>query len=217
LLRLLQLTSPALPVGAYAYSQGLEHAVDAGWVHDEDSAADWIIGLLEHALAQLDAPVLVRLHAAWCASDSASVHHWNRMLQASRESAELLAEDRHLGAALSRLLAGLDVDAAAAWTGKAPGFAAMFALAAVRWDIPCRDSVSGFLWSWSENQVAAAIKLVPLGQTAGQRILSRAVAAIPAVVERALAVRDDEIGFLTPALAIGSALHETQYSRLFRS
>lgn len=218
LLRLLQLASPALPVGAYAYSQGLEHAVVACWVRDEETAARWIIGMLEHPLAHLDAPLLARLYRGWQGDDRDAVRYWNRYLQASRESAELLAEDRQLGGALARLLADLDITTATDWRrGRAPSFATMFALAAVRWNIALPDAVSGYLWSWCENQVAAAIKLVPLGQTAGQRILSRAVGAIPAVVERALTLSDDDIGCVAPAAAIGSALHETQYSRLFRS
>lgn len=219
LLRLMQLVSPALPVGAYAYSQGLEHAVTMDIVRDEASAAAWILGLLEHPLALVDAPLLVRLHAAWQRCDISGVRYWNRYLLASRESAELLAEDRQLGGALARLLADLGLHDAAVFrdTGGAPAFATMFTLAAARWNIPLSDAVGGYLWSWCENQVAAAIKLVPLGQTAGQRILSRAVDAIPVVVERAIALSDDDIGFVAPAAAIGCALHETQYSRLFRS
>src|SRR5881394_3591281 len=99
LLRLLQLTSPALPIGAFAYSQGLEHAVQAGWVHDEESAAAWILGLLTEALPGLDAPVLLRLIAAW--NTDRDPHHWNEFLFASRASAELRAEDQRLGSALA--------------------------------------------------------------------------------------------------------------------
>jgi urease accessory protein len=217
-LRLWQLISPALPVGAYAYSAGQEYAVTAGWVHDEDSAAEWIIGLLMHSLAGLDVPVLVRLYDAWQADDEESVNRWTRLLLAARESAELQAEDRHLGGALARLLFDLGLKEAESWRdSKQVSFATLFALATARWAIPSEEAAQGYLWAWCENQVAAAIKLVPLGQTAGQRILSRAAARIPLAVESGRAVNDEDIGMLAPGLGIASALHETQYSRLFRS
>lgn len=218
LLRLMQLVSPALPVGAYAYSQGLEHAVCAGWVRDEATAAEWIGGLLEHALCRLDAPVLSRLHAAWMAEDGEQVEYWAAFLHASRESEELQAEDRQLGGALARLLTDLELGEARPWISHpCRSFAVLFALAGARWGIPTKDTLAGYLWAWAENQVAAAIKLVPLGQTAGQRILSRMLQRIPFAVERASGFGDEDIGFFTPGLSIASAAHETQYSRLFRS
>ncbi|MFZ5595245.1 MAG: urease accessory protein UreF [Pseudomonadota bacterium] len=218
LLRLMQLVSPALPVGAYAYSQGLEHAVCAGWVRDEATAAEWIGGLLDHALCRLDVPVLSRLHAAWMAEDCEQVEYWAAFLHASRESAELQAEDRHLGGALARLLTDLEFSEARPWIDHpCRGFAVLFALAGVRWGIAVKETLAGYLWTWAENQVAAAIKLVPLGQTAGQRILSRMIKRIPSAVERASGFGDEDIGFFTPGLGIASAAHETQYSRLFRS
>ncbi len=218
LLRLLQLTSPALPVGAFAYSQGLEYAVNARWVHDEATARDWICGLLCNGLARLDAPVLARLYAAWSSYDEEALEYWSAMLHASREARELQEEDGHLGAALARLLRDLELPQAAPWVPHAhTGYAVLFALAAAEWRIALPEAVSGYLWAWCEAQVAAAIKLVPLGQTAGQRILSRVVMEIPTVVDEGLALADDEIGYAAPRLAIGSALHETQYSRLFRS
>jgi len=216
LLRLLQLASPALPIGAYAYSQGLEHAVHAGWVKDEESAAAWILGLLEDALPCLEVPLLLRLIAAW--NEHADVERWNEFLFASRGSAELRAEDQRLGSALARLLASLDLGEAQPWIANPHvTHATMFALAAARWDIAPSDAAAGFLFSWAENQVGAATRLVPLGQTAAQRILSRATTLIPAAIERAAALADDELGFAAPAHAIASALHETQYSRIFRS
>lgn len=218
LLRLLQLVSPALPVGAYAYSQGLEYAVDCGWVRDEATAGDWIQGLLEHGLACLDAPVLVRLHAAWTANDRAAVQHWNAELYAARETRELRLEDRQLGIALARLLGELGVPEAVAWRD-APQvcFATLFALAASRWDVGVQETLTGYLWAWSENQVMAATKLIPLGQTAGQRLLSRLQPGIARVAAAALQLTDDDIGGSLPGLAYASSRHETQYTRLFRS
>jgi urease accessory protein len=216
LLRLLQLCSPALPIGAFAYSQGLEHAVTAGWVKDEESAGEWILGLVENALPCLDIPILLRLIDAWNAD--ADVHRWNDFLFASRGSAELRAEDQRLGSALARLLASLDIPEAADWISAPHAtHACMFALASARWGIAPADAAAGYLFSWAENQVGAASRLVPLGQTSAQRILSRATTLIPAAVTRASAFADDELGFAAASHAIASALHETQYSRIFRS
>jgi urease accessory protein len=218
LLQLLRLASPMLPVGAYAYSQGLEWAVESGWVHDERSAADWIGGVLGAGPAQLEVPVLARLYRAWANDDLAQVHHWSRTLDAARESGELQAEARQLGESLAVLLTQLGIDAARPWKEiEYAGFPTLFALAAVHYRVPLPETALGFLWAWCENQVAAAIKIVPLGQAAGQRILSALIEQLPAAAEHGLALHDDEIGVLAARLAIGSARHETQYTRLFRS
>lgn len=215
-LRLWQLISPALPVGAYAYSEGLEYAVHAGWVCDEAQAEAWIGGQLSSTLAALDLPVLFRLLDAWGAEDVERVGYWNGFLLAARESAELRASDAQLGRALIRLLGALEV----ADVARAPrecAFATAFALAGRAWAVPVPEAAAGYLWAWAENQVAAAIKLVPLGQTAGQRLMGTLAGLIPAAVERAGSVDDDDVGAVAPALGIASARHETQYSRLFRS
>ncbi len=218
LLRLLQLCSPALPIGAFAYSQGLEHAVTAGWVRDEETAADWILGMLGHSLRAIEVPLLARLHAAWIADDQPAIRRWNDFLFASRATRELQAEDQRIGNALARLLVTLDVERAQAFTAEPRAtHLTLFALAAATWGIDVRDASQGFLFSWCENQVGAAARAVPLGQSAAQRILSHATVNIPAVVDAGLALDDGEIGAAAPAHAIGSALHETQYSRIFRS
>jgi urease accessory protein len=221
LLRLLHLCSPTLPIGTFAYSQGLEPAQEAGWVRDEDGARAWIVGLLGSQLASLDLAVLARLYGAWGDDESPAppgVATWSAFLLASRPSAELQAEERHLGGALARVLAGLGLPEAAAWAARDDvTYAAMFALAARRWDVPLPAAAHGFAFAWAEAQVSAAVRLVPLGQSAGQRILVAAAAAIPGAVERALALPADEIGTAAPRLAVASAWHETQYSRLFRS
>ena len=218
LVRLLQIVSPALPIGAFAYSQGLEQTVAEGWVTDEAEAAAWLLGLLESSFATLDLPVLARLVAAWRAGDLASVERWSGWLAACRPTREIRAEDRQLGAALARVLAALGIDEAAAWTTHMHvTHAAMFALAAVRFDVPIAAALAGHAFAWAEAITSAAVRLVPLGQSAGQRLLAAAGAAIPAVVDRALVLPDDEIGSAAPGQAIASARHETLYSRLFRS
>lgn len=216
--RLLQLCSPILPVGAYAYSQGLESAVEQGWVRDEISAGAWILGLLGHTVRRLDLPIFARLYRAWQAGDMSAVRRWNARLYAAREAAELQREDQQLGAALARLLSDLGLDEAASWRN-APRvcFATLFGLAAVRWEIPLPEAATGYAWAWTENQVTAATRLIPLGQTASQRLLVAAGPVIAAVVADSLALIDEEIGAAAPGLALASALHETQYSRLFRS
>jgi urease accessory protein len=209
--------SPAVPVGAYAYSQGLEYAVHAGWVHDEASALEWLRGLSRHSLATLELPLLLRLHRGWSEADAVAIDHWNAQLLARRETAELRAEELHLGRSLAKVLCEFEISAARAWVDATPTLAAMFAMAAVHWQIPATESAGGYLWMWSENQVLAAVKLIPLGQSAGQRLLHQLVADMSALVEHAAGVADDEIATGAISLALASGLHETQYSRLFRS
>jgi urease accessory protein len=217
LLRLCHLVSPALPVGAYAYSQGLEFAVHAGWIHDESTAFDWVQGVSRWAVGTLDLPILLRLHRAWSVPDPTAVRYWTAQLIAARETSELRAEELHLGRALARVLAELELPEAAEWQQAAPAFATMFSFAAVRWRIEPDDALRGYLWAWSENQVLAAVKLVPLGQSAGQRMLHRLIDAMPSIVERAQLLGDENIGISTFSQALASALHESQYTRLFRS
>ena len=215
-LRLWQLISPALPVGAYAYSQGLEYAIESGWVRDEADTAQWIEGLVSHALARLDVPLLSRLYVAWQEQNIVQVEYWNSLLLANRESAEIRAEDQH--GQTDQNEAGVEPEPCQHWQDDKPvSYATMFALAANHWHITLQDAATGYVWSWCENQVAAAIKLMPLGQTAGQRTLSRLITIIPDAVQLGLSLGDDDIGVASQGLGIASALHETQYSRLFRS
>lgn len=217
-LRLMQLISPALPIGAFTYSQGLEWAVEAGWVRDVHSLGDWLEGLLDDGLAQLELPILERLYSACEREDVDVIERWGRQLYASRETRELRAEEHNRARALITLLADLEVAQAVDWKESLCHCqAAPFALAAVHWQISVEDCLLGYAWGWLENQVAAAIKLVPLGQTDGQRVLLQLAERLPLAVEQALGLGDDAIGAGAPALAIASARHETQYTRLFRS
>ncbi|MFT3905092.1 MAG: urease accessory UreF family protein [Steroidobacteraceae bacterium] len=206
-----------MPVGAYAYSQGLEYAVEAGWVRDEATTHEWLQGLMRHSLAQLDLPLLIRLLSAAGARDGAALRSWNARLLASRETQELRDEDRQLGRALCRVLIDLQIPGAEAWRDTPAGYATQYALACAHWQISERAALAGYTWSWLENQVLAAVKLVPLGQSAGQRLLHALALQIEACVVVAQAVGDADIGIGGVMQGLASAAHESQYTRLFRS
>jgi len=198
--RLLQLASPTLPVGAYSYSGGLEAAIEAGIVKDAASAQRWIGDVLEYSVLRMEAPLLLKMIEAPSAD-------WNEILLASRETAELRAETVQMGYSLNRLLPELGIEPC---PYEEPSFPAAYAQAARAWGIPARQALTAYLWAWLENQVMAAVKAVPLGQTDGQKILLALGAKLHEVDE-------EEPGNFAPGLAILSSLHETQYSRLFRS
>jgi urease accessory protein len=218
LLRLLQLSSPALPIGAFAFSQGLESAVALGWIRDEASARDWLEGALGEGLARLDLPVLARLYRAYTSGDDVAIRRWANYLLASRESRERRLEDEQLARALARLLSdqGVTVSGLREPDAELP-HAAPFALAAVTFSIPLEQTLLGFAFSWAENQVGALARLVPLGQLAAQRVLTAIGAQIPGAVAIATTLSDAELGSCLPGVALASALHETQYCRLFKS
>ncbi len=219
--RLLQLASPTLPVGAYSYSQGLESAVEAGIVQDAASAQSWIGDALELSVARMEAPVLVRLHRAWDAADFAAVDYWNALFLASRETAELRAETVQMGYSLTRLLGELGEENSTLFPRlqaiDEPAFPTAYACAAAQWHLEPSSALVAYLWSWLENQVMAAIKVVPLGQTAGQKSLLALGIRLDEIAQAAAARPDDELGNFAPGLAMLSSRHETQYSRLFRS
>lgn len=218
LLRLLQLVSPGLPIGMYSYSQGMERAVDDGWIGTASEAEEWMSGIMESCLTGIDLPILSRLYAAWNSDDEDGVCHWSSTLIAYRETAELRAEDRQTGQALARLLSDMGMPTMQAWIRKPETtLATGFSFAAVNWGISNDQAMLGYLWSWLENQVLCAVKLIPLGQVAGQRLLADLAATIPGLVDKALQLSDIEIGGNAFSLALASSRHEMQYSRLFRS
>lgn len=221
LVRLLQLASPALPIGAYSYSQGLEWAVEAGDIRDAASAQAWIGNLLHDVMTVSETPVLCRLCDAAAASDWVPFARWNTWFRASRETSELQAETLQMGGSLWKLIVDLDVaapDAREAVQRCVPlTLPAAYALAAAGLAVRTDDAAVAYLWSWLENQVLAALKAVPLGQVAGQRMLLALGAQIPDAVAAARRLDDDDIANFAPGFAIASARHETQYTRIFRS
>jgi urease accessory protein len=218
LLRLFQLSSAALPIGAFAYSQGLEQAVALGDVGCRDSATAWITGMLRRSVFRLDVPVFARLYRALSERDAAAVRRWNDYLFASRGSAELRAEERQVGSALARLLSREGVAAALPWvTDTRVTLVTSFALASVTWAAPLEQAALAYSYAWCESQVGAATRLVPLGQSDAQRVLSALIAHVADEVALAVQLPDSELSSSAPGQLLLSALHETQYSRLFRS
>jgi urease accessory protein len=221
LVRLLRLASPALPAGAYSYSQGLETAVSLGWAGDEESINRWLVDILTFNLAQFEAPVLCRLHAGWRGGDLDAVAHWNERFLAGRETAELRAETVQTGYSLRGLF-----ESTGEFSGErlarlrrieSPAFPTVFGFAAAEWDIDTPSMLAGYLFVWAENQVNAAMKTMRIGHVAAQRILVDVSARVPALVAAACRRGDDAFSNFTPALAIASCLHEMQDSRMFRS
>jgi len=221
LVRLLRLASPALPVGAFAYSQGLETAITEGWVHDEVTIGDWICDVLEFNLARFEAPVLHRLMLAWSANDVDEVRRLNDWFLAARETAEFRAETVQMGYALRQLFEAtgeFGADDVAKLRGIEPvAFPAVFAFAAARWGVSDADALSGSLFAWAENQVNAAMKAMRLGHVGAQRVLARVSAALPGIITRTPRAAAESMSNFTPGIAMGSCLHETRDSRVFRS
>lgn len=238
LLKLLQLCSATFPVGAYAFSHGLESAVDSGWINNAERCKSWLHCQLAHSFSQVDLPIMLRMthcfsRADFSHEDAVRIAYWNNYLLASRETKELALSDLAMGKAIVRLLdqqgselktdfyfqinqAG-DSQAINRQAHQEPTFLLVFCWLAVRWQIPVDVAALGYTWSWLENQVAAATKLVPLGQMQAQNMLNELQEDIPIALAKAKTIQDEDIGSSLPALAIASAWHETQYSRLFRS
>jgi len=215
-LRLLQLCSSNLPVGGYSFSQGLEYALEQGWLKTTNDVAEWVEVIINESLAQQDLPLLLRLKQAYATDDKQAFETWRDFLLATRESAEMLQAEVVMGQAMYRLLNSLEIETQG-YRGEQLSYIAGFAIAAQHWGLSDNEALQGYLWTWLENQVAAAIKLLPMGQTDGQKMLLKQSEKIPHAVSRALAMTDDNIGANLPGLAMASAWHETQYSRLFRS
>jgi urease accessory protein len=222
LLQLMWLASPALPVGGFSYSEGLEAAAEAGLVTNEAQAADWLSAQMQLTLARSDLPALAQAHAAWQAHDAAQVQAVNTWLRCTRESAEFRAQAEQMGRSLLDWLKnGTHASdprlATLAALPPAPLWPTAFALAAVLAGATPRDTLLACAWGWAENMAQAAMKAVPLGQAAAQRLLSRLAAELPTAVEQALTLPAEDRQAYAPMLAILSAQHEAQYSRLFRS
>jgi urease accessory protein len=220
LLQLMWLASPALPIGGFAYSECFEAAVDSGHVATESDAKAWLLDQLHLSLARSDLAVLAQAIPAWQRDDTAEITRLNAWVLHTRESAELRAQTEQMGRSLLEWLRNhttASVTQIQVLADLQPTYPLAFALAAGSTTAPLRDCLLAFAFGWAENMMQAAVKAVPLGQSAGQRILSRLAAEIPGAVDHAISLTDETRQAFSPMLAILSAQHEVQYSRLFRS
>lgn len=218
LIKLLQLVSPSLPTGSFSYSQGLEWAVESGWVRDAKSLKEWLVESMRLSLSEVDVPLLQFLYKACKKEDRQEVARLIALLHACRESFETQEEERTRGRAMATLLDGLSLVPDKEWK-KTLGESQLagFAWCVNYWEIELQQAAEGYLWAWLENQVIAGVKIVPLGQTAGQQLLLELGEQIGELAATGLAKEEEKIGASCTALALACCFHETQYTRLYRS
>ena len=216
LLHLLQFASPALPIGGYSYSQGLETAIDAGVVTDAAGARAWIAGYLAEVIALWEAPLLWRLLKAFEQGDYDAVALWSERFIASRDSAEFRAETIQMGYSLTNLVKELGV-ADVTKLDTEVSLPTAFACAVSALAIPHEEALLAMLFSWAENQVLVCVKSVPLGQVAGQRLLLSLAPDLEAAAARACDLSDAGMSNWAPGLSMLSMRHEVQHGRLYRS
>ena len=220
LIQLIWLASPALPVGGFSYSEGLEIAVERAGITTESLVSDWLDDQLHLSLARADLAVIAQAIAAWRGEDFAHIQLLNDWILHTRETSELRAQTEQMGRSLLAWLhnhEGTNPAHLRACHELPPTYPVAFALAASQTQAGVRDCLLAYAFGWAENMVQAALKSVPLGQSSGQRILARLGRNIPTAVEAAMQLTGDERQSFSPMLAILSSQHETQYSRLFRS
>jgi urease accessory protein len=217
LLQLIWLASPALPVGGFSYSEGVEAAVEWAGIDSEAKATEWLADQLHLSFARGDLALVAQAIPAWQANDTQRIRQLNAWVMTTRESAEFFLQTEQMGRSFAEWLKLHHADTAEVFKDLPASYPVAFAFALARSGATVHDGCLAFAFGWAENMVAAAVKAVPLGQSAGQRILARLANEIPAAVERAMRLGDDERQAFAPLLAVLSARHETQYSRLFRS
>lgn len=221
LLSLLQLASPALPVGAYSYSEGLETLVDRGIITNPQTLNHWINRELQFGAIRMDAAVMVRCQNAATLKNTESLQYWNDWISAARETEELREQSWQMGNSLIRLLLTLTSEEQKQVISRLKtqncNFAVAFGVGAACWQIAPESALLGYLHSWASNLISAGIKLIPLGQTVGQQLLLNLQPSLIAAIPDILTLKDDDLSSCAWGLALASMQHETQYSRLFRS
>jgi urease accessory protein len=219
LLHLLQIASPALPVGAYSYSEGLEFLVDHGSIQTAADLAHWLEQELRFGAIRVEVAVMAQAYEASQNHQLEQIKHSNDWLSAFRETEELRQQGWQMGRSLLKLLQAItDPDPQMlAILQPECNFAIAFAIAATHWNIDIHSATLGYLQTWATNLINAGIKLIPLGQTTGQQILLHLYPLIDQATQALLSSPDENVCSCGWGLALASMQHETQYTRLFRS
>ncbi len=218
--RLMTWLSPAYPVGAYSYSHGLEWAVEAARVRDAAGLASWIEDLLVHGAGRSDLIFLAATWRAMAAGDTRALTEVAELAAAFAPSAERRLETLAQGSAfLAATLAAWprpEIEALTQ-TGREIAYPVAVGACAAAHGLPLAETAQAFAQAFAANIVSAGVRLVPLGQSDGLRVLARLEPLIPQVVAAALGASLDDIGGAAVSADIASMRHETQYTRLFRS
>lgn len=230
LLKILQLSSPALPLGAFSYSEGLEALVEQQIIKDVRDLEQWLNQELKYGSIRLDAALILRAYRCSLIADLKRLSDWNSWASAIRETSELRQQSWQMGNTLIRLLLELDgnstsgnerifpgIKSCADEVGKPCNYAIAYSIGAAAWEIDEKSAVLSYLWSWATNLVNAGVKLIPLGQTVGQKLLFNAQNRIDEATQVILHLEDDDLLNFSWGLGLASMFHETQYTRLFRS
>jgi urease accessory protein len=213
--------SPAYPVGAFSYSSGLEWAVEAGDIKNAETLRRWLAVMLGEGSGFCDAVFFVHAHRTIAAKDGAALRAVAELAAAFVPSKERLLETTAQGRAFvdatraawpCEALDGLE----SVWQGPVALPIAVGVTCAGHC-IPCEPALRAFLQALTANWISAGVRLIPLGQTDGQRTLAALEPDVAATAQRALSTPLDEIGSCTFRADIASMRHETQYTRLFRS
>lgn len=219
ILCLLQLASPALPVGAYSYSEGLETLVENGIINNQESLKSWLEAELRYGAIRLEVAVMLRGCECVIRNDLQALSHWNMWLSALRETEELRNSSLQMGRSLIQLFAKLQpqIKPIADAVGNSCNYAIAFGIVVAYWDINIQAAILGYLHSWVSNLITAGVKLIPIGQTAGQQLLLNLQPLISDATASILALEDDNLSCCSWGLSLASMAHEIQYTRLFRS
>jgi urease accessory protein len=219
LLSLLQLANSALPVGAYSYSEGLETLTATGTIDSRQSLERWLLSELRDGAIRLEAAVMVRGLRAAGSEDRSALAYWNAWATATRETEELRQQSWQMGSALSRLLVALvpQLQVPVSACGSPCNFSLAFGIAAAHWQIDEFAAILGYLHSWASNLISAGVKLIPLGQTAGQKLLLNLHPTLINAAREIVSLEDDDLCGTYWGLSLASMNHETLYARLFRS
>lgn len=223
LLSLLWLSSPSLPVGAFAFSQGLEQLIDGGHLNGAQDFEEYLADELKLSLAYWDLPLLKRMYEAVIAQDQPRLLKLDTLFQAGRETKELYEEERLIGSALMTLMRKLEVlppEFASLQVGQTPAWALFAALVPQSMGSTkpeCQSLLESYAFALMQGAIVCACKIMPLGQSTGQAVLLRLIPVIKEACQTAMKLEDQDLGTALPLTMIGSALHERQYSRLFRS